>query len=404
MKHSIKKIFMNLNTYLFFVLFVSFVAMMLTLEQQLSFEKVNNLNHQKTIIQSLTKLDKNNIELALIQFNGKSTQLHQEIDKLKSIYKYDYTDKYIFANQDEYLKDLQKLSDLTNKFNESAHKFYVNSKKKKFREEEEQNLNTAFNALNNQINSILIKNIDYNQAKYKLIKIATIVIFFIVLLSTIIYRKRLFSIYKDIEFLYQIDKAKRNHQIYTTEADAIAMRMNRKTVETDNPTMLDPVTGINNFKGLINSYSNKKNLKDSNFTAVTVLEIDNFSKTRRTFSQEATQNILKKIAYTISLHEQPVDVIARTDYNQFTLIFSRASKEQAFKDVDLVRQSIEELKFNIADVGPVTITVSGGFIIKPNNTNLDEASRQAKEILQYAKTIGLNKILQTRDLAEKSFN
>ena len=31
--------------------------------------------------------------------------------------------------------------------------------------------------------------------------------------------------------------------------------------------MIDPVTGINNNKGMINSYSNKKNLKDSNFTA-----------------------------------------------------------------------------------------------------------------------------------------
>jgi len=85
MKQSIKKIFMSLNTYLFFVLMVAFIFMMLTLEQQLSFEKVNNLTKQKEIIASLTTLKKDDIELALIQFNGKSTQLHQEIDKLKSM-------------------------------------------------------------------------------------------------------------------------------------------------------------------------------------------------------------------------------------------------------------------------------------------------------------------------------
>lgn len=179
------------------------------------------------------------------------------------------------------------------------------------------------------------------------------------------------------------------------------MRMNRKNVTTDNPTMIDPVTDINNHKGMVNSYSNKKNLKDSNFTAVTILEIDNFSKTKRAFSQEMTQSILKKLAYTISLHEQAVDVIARTDYNQFTLILSRASKEQAFKDTELIRQSIEELKFNEPNKGPVVITVSGGFVIKPNNSNLEEAMRQAKEILHYAKSMGTNRILQTRDLAEK---
>ncbi len=401
MKHSIKKIFLNLNTYLFFVLFVSFIAMMLTLEQQLSFEKVNNLNKQKKIIASLTRLKKDDIELALIQFNGKSMQLLQQIDKLRSIYKYDYSDRYIFSNEFEYLGDLTKLSKLTTSFNNAAHNFYVDDKDEETRNIAQKELATAFANITNHINNILLKNIEYSQRKFNIIKIATIVIFVLILLATIWYRKKLFSIYKDIEFLYQVDKHKVDHTIYTVEADAISMRMNRKTSTTDNPTMLDPVTGINNNKGLINSYSNKKGLKDSNFTAVAIIEIDNFSKSKRAFSQEMTQNILKKIAYTISLHEQAIDVIARTDYNQFTLILSRVSKEQAFKDVELIRQSIEELKFNIADKGPVVITVSGGFIIKPNNTNLDEASRQAREILQYAKTTGTNRILQTRDMAER---
>jgi len=401
MKHSIKKIFTNLNTYLFFVLLISFVAMMLTLEQQLSFEKVNNLNKQKEIISSLTNLKEDDIELALIQFNGKSTQLHQEIDKLKNFYKYDYTDKLIFGHQSEYLNDLNKLTLLTTAFNASAHEYYVENKNAKKRELAKEALHKSFETITTHINTLLLKNIQYNQEKFNLIKIATIVVFVLILFATLWYRKKLFSIYKDIEFLYQIDKNKMTHEIYTLEADAISMRMSRKTVTTDNPTMIDSVTGINNHKGMINSYSNKKNLKDSNFTSVTIIEIDNFSKSRRAFSQELTQSILKKIAYTISLHEQPVDVIARTDYNQFTLVFSRHSKEQAFKDMELIRQSIEELKFNVPNKGPVVITVSGGFIIKPNNTNLDEATRQAKEILQYAKTTGTNRILQTRDLAEK---
>lgn len=401
MKHSIKKIFLNLSTYLFFVLMVSFIAMILTLEQQLSFEKVNNLNKQKTLITSLHDLKQADTELALIQFNGKSTQLQQETEKLKKYYKYNYTDKFIFKNGVEYMADLNKLSNLTVKFNEAAHKFYSESKNAKQNVDLRENLNNAFSEIYTHVNNMLLKNITYNQQKFYVMKIFTITVFILVFLATLWYRKKLFSIYKDIEFLYQMDKNKRTHDIYTLEADAISMRMNRKNVTTDNPTMLDTVTGINNYKGMISSYSNKKGLKDSNFTAVTLLEIDNFSKSRRTFSQEFTQNILKKVAYTISLHEQPVDVIARTDYNQFTLIFSRPSKEQAFKDMELIRQSIEELKFNIQDKGPVTITVSGGFIIKPNNTNLDEAIRQAKEILQYAKTTGTNKILQTRDMAEK---
>jgi diguanylate cyclase (GGDEF)-like protein len=374
---------------------------MLTLEQQLSFEKVNNLNDQKKIIASLTTLKKDDIEIALIQFNSKSTQLLQEIDKLKSIYKYDYSDKYLFGHQKEYLNDLNTLINYTNEFNSVAHQFYVADKSEKVKLKAKNDLDQVFKKINSHIDMLLIKNITYNQEKFNLIKIATIIIFILVLISTLWYRKRLFSIYKDIEFLYQIDKSKINYPIYTLEADAIAMRMNRKNITVDNPTMTDPVTGINNYKGLINSYSNKKNLKDSNFTALTIIEINNFSKSKRTFSQEITQNILKKIAYAISLHEQPVDVIARTDYNQFTLIFSRSSKEQSFKDVELIRQSIEELKFTVPSKGPVHITISGGLVIKPNNTNIDEAMKQAKEILEYAKSIETNKILQIRDMAER---
>jgi len=400
MKHSIKKIFRNLNTYLSFIIIISLFTVILVVEQNLSFDKIDILNKQKEIIHSLTRLKKNDIEIALIQFNGKSTQLLHEIEKLQSLYKYDYTDRYIFNYNNDYLKDLDKLTKLTHSFNVTAHQFYT-EKDQKTKDANEKKLKEAFYTINNHINSILLKSITYNQKKFQIIEKITIVIFIITLVFSLWYRKRLYHIYKDLEYLNHVDKKRLDYTIYSVEADSISMRMHRKSVSTDNPSMLDPVTGINNHKGMLHSYAEKKNLKDSNFTSVTILEIDNFSKSKRPFSQELTQAILKKIAYTISLHEQAIDVIARTDYNQFTLIFSRPSKEQAFKDADLIRQSIEELKFNVHGQGTATITMSGGFIIKPNNTNLEESIRQAKEILAYAKETGINKILQTRDLAQR---
>ncbi|MBN2816581.1 MAG: diguanylate cyclase [Campylobacterales bacterium] len=403
MKHSIKAIFKNLNTYLFFVLFIAFMAMVLTFEQRLSFEKVNNLNEQKEIITKLTTLQRDDVELALIQFNGKSTYLLNEIDKLRNLYKYNFSDRFLFGNSQEYLGDLGTLTSLTKAFNNAAHEYYVETETKdpKIEKETKANLDSTFVQLITHINSMLFKNTGYDQTKFYIAEIAMAVYFLIAFFGTLLYRNRLNKIFKDIEYLYQMEKSKSSYDIFSLEADAISLRMNRKAVNSDNPAMLDPVTGINNHKGMINAYSQKKGLKNSNFTSVTVLEIDNFSKSKRTFSQETTQAILKKVAYTISLHEQPVDVIARTDYNQFTLILSRPSKEQSFKDVDLIRQSISELRFNVPDQGTANITVSGGFIIKPNNTNLEEATKQAKEVLLYAKNTGTNKILQMRDMAEK---
>ncbi len=400
MKHSIKAIFKNLSTYLFFVFFVAFLALMLTLEQQLSFNKVDNLNSDKKIIKELVESPEKDVELALIQFNAKSTKLLQNVEKLRTFYKYNILEKFILQNGNEYMKDLNTLYILINKFNNTTHEFYLKKDEKQKISAKEEQL-TAFKILNKHIDTLLLKSLKYNQDKFELVKYAVSITFILILLATFWYRKMLGSIYEDINYLFTLDKTKGDYDIFSIEADAIALRMNRKTQVTDNPHLIDPVTGINNYKGLLHSYSHKKSIKDSNFTAVALLEIDNFSKSKRVYAQEIAQAMLKKVAYTISLHEQPVDVIARTDYNQFTVVLSRPTKEQAFKEIDLIRESIAELKFNIPNHGPAQITVSGGFVIKPSNTSLEEALRQATEILEYAKSLGKNKILQVRDLAQK---
>lgn len=402
MKQSIKKIFQNLNTYLFFVLFVAFMSLLLSFEQSLSYKKVDNLRNQKKIISTLTTLDKSDLELALIQFNGKSTQLHQEIDKLRLLNKYAYIDKFFLGNEKEYFSDLNKLSHLTDQFNQAAKEYYVETDDKKLEREAKEKLSKALYTINRQIDSMLLKSLTYNESKFTFMQKVILFVFVLVLFATIYYRRVLKAIYRDIEFLYQTDKSRKTYTIYSQEVDAISLRMNRKNLSSENPEMIDPITGINNYKGLAYSYSLKKGAKENNYTSVTVLEIDNFSKSKRTYPEDITQAILKKIAYTISLHEQPVDVIARTDYNQFTLIFSRSSKEQSFKDVNLVRESIAELKFNIPQAGTIQVTVNGGFVIKPKNTSLEEAIKQAKEILRYAQATGTNKILQSRDLMPRN--
>jgi diguanylate cyclase (GGDEF)-like protein len=401
MKKSINKIFANLSALLVLLTLLLFVSAFLILEQNFSFEKTKILKEQKKIVASLTHLDKNDINTAMIQFNGKSTQLHHLISNLRSHYTYDFTSQYILDTQDEYFTDLQKLAELIVAFNEKASLYYT---KEELTQEEElarkADLQQAFYNVNVQINTLLLKDSDYNQDKAEIIQYIIVATFIIMLLTVLWYRKRLKVIYQDIFFLYSIEGNKKDYTIFSEEVDAIALRMKRKPSVSDNPAMIDPLTEINNNKGMYTSYAEKKGMKDGNFTSVTVLEIDNFSKTNRAYSQEFAQAVLKKIAFTISLHQQATDVVARTDYNQFTIILSRPSKEQSFKDVDIIRQSISELHFKDANREDIKITVTGGFLVKPNSTPLEEAVKQTKEILHYAQQHGTNKIAQKRDMAE----
>jgi diguanylate cyclase (GGDEF)-like protein len=368
------------------------------MEQTFSFYKVQNLQEQKQIIASLKDLEKKDVDLAIIQFNGKSTQLYHEIDKLQTLFDYDFTADVMFGHKESYLQDLDTLRALTKRFNDIAIDYYTSddlNASQKF-----ENLKQAFYDINSFIDKLIIQDGTFIQEKSNFLRSIIVAFFVVLLFTTLWYRKRLQAIYADLMHLYSVENNKKDYVIFSEEADAVALRMKRKPTVTDNPAMLDPLTEINNAKGMMASYAEKKGMKDSNFTSVTVVEIDNFSKSNRAYSQEISQAILKKVAFTISLYEQPTDVVARTDYNQFTIILSRASKEQSFKDIDVIRQSISELKFKVPDHGQVQITVSGGFIIKPNNVNLEDAIKQAKEIMYFAQKHGKNKIAQKRDMAE----
>ena len=396
MKHSIKNIFNNLSLFLMFAAIFAGFGVLVSIDHSGSYAKIDNLNNQKHIISTLTKLSKDDIELALIQFNGKSTQLHNETMKLRNSYQYSFIERYILRNSEEYLSDLDKLSLLTTSFNKKARNYYTkDATNEKIKDAE---LKRSFHSIYKQIDSIIFKSIEYNKVKFNIHKTITFIAFIIISLVAVWYRKRLAIIYKDIKFLYHVDK--KDYSVFSEEIDAISLRMKRKSVTSDNPAMIDPVTGVNNIKGMMNSYAEKKGIKESNFTSVTIIEIDNFSKSNRAYSQEFIQSILKKVAFTISLHEQVADVIARTDYNQFTIILSRASKEQSFKDIDIIRQSISELKIKSPQTGSVEVTVSGGFVIKPNSTSLDESIKNAKKVLHHSQKEGKNNISQIKDLAE----
>lgn len=250
------------------------------------------------------------------------------------------------------------------------------------------------------IDSIIIKNISYDKERFSIFGFFFITLLLTLLVNMFWQRKRLNNVYQDILFLYAMDSDKKNKTIFSQEVDAINIRMKRKSQVSDNPTMMDAITEINNNKGMLHTYTECKTTFDNTFSSVTILEIDNFSKSKRTFAQDFTQEILKKVAYSISLHEQSNDIIARTDYNQFTLIFSRPAKEQLFKDIDLVRQSIADIKLYSPDKKLLQITVTGGFILKSKNSPLEKSIRKAKELLENAKQLGTNKVLQTKDIAK----
>jgi diguanylate cyclase (GGDEF)-like protein len=396
MKHSIKKIFDNLSLMWIIITFVAAISTLIMLEQNISYNKINNLKNQKNVLSALISLNKNDIELAILKYDGDNAKLLNNTNNLRNSYNYDYMGQYILGNKDEYLSDLNKLTTLTTLFNEKANKYYTKEKQDEKRKLQE--LNGAFDDLNKHIDSMIFKNISYEEVKFNILRKISILEFILILLTTLWYRTRLNTIYKDFLSLFAINSRKDEYKIFSKEVDAISIKMNKKADLSENTLLMDSQTELYNLKGMYSAYSDKSSLKDENIKTLSMLQIDNFSKLDEIFSQETIHSIIKKIAFKISLHQQSADVIARTDFNQFTIIFSRKSREESFKEIDNIRKSISEITFKTKNGNETNITLSGVFSTKADGVSLEESMQNLKKVLQNCEE---NKISQSSKLARK---
>lgn len=396
MKQSIKSIF---NTVFFSVISLAIIALVLiiiSLDYNNSYEKIQNIYQQKAVALEIVNYPKDaNIDNTLNQIAAKSIHLQSQTTTLLNIYDFSIIEHFI-ADKNDYLKDVDALNRLIAKFTQNANNYFTNSKTNSLEEQKKAELEKSFYELLLHQDDMIKKTIDINKKKLSILRVVAVTLFILLVATAFLHKSRLKSVYEDL--VYLLDVSIGNYVVFSQEADAIALRMKKKPQVSENPTMIEGITGLKNLKGLMNSYGQKKGLKDENFTSVTIYEIDDFQNLKAKYPQEFIESIFKKISGIMSLHEKIADVVAFAE-NQFILVLSRPTKDECYKESNNIRQSIAELKFSSAQTGAMHIYLSGGFVIKPNNVSLEESMKQAKKILNYAQSSGGNKISQIRDLA-----
>ncbi|MDF1881417.1 GGDEF domain-containing protein [Sulfurimonas sp. MAG313] len=398
MRWSIKKIFDNLSKTLLALSILLGLLAVLTFTLNSSVEKTELILDQKTLMVEAYNLGREDIELSNIQLKGIVSSLKFDIVKMKEAFEFDILGQYLYGHSTQYVNDLEELEIKQLLYIEAATDYYTQSLEDL--EERLDEFDFAQVTYTSKLAELQEKHMIYEAQKFQAIQILIYLIFLISILATLWFTRRLSYIYKDIKTLYSVDLESKGRMFQTEEAEMITKRMSRKPTATENPAFVDPVTEINNYKGLLHGFANRKGSNGATLI-VCVFSLDHFKDVEKKYKKDLANQILKKIAFTFSLYEQHTDVLGRIDYDQFVLILNRTTKDAALHDCEQIRKTIEETRFKAPKGESISVTVSGGFVVKAPNKALDQTIAHAKEILHAAIAQGGNRIAQLRDRAEK---
>lgn len=154
----------------------------------------------------------------------------------------------------------------------------------------------------------------------------------------------------------------------------------KRTQYLDKKTKIDALTNIGNRL----AFNTKlKELKNKDYYML-LFDIDNFKRLNDTYGHDFGDEVLFTVGKILKTIENKEISIYRIGGEEFLIIFTSLNKNFCIDSCEYIRKSIENIKWK----NPVTVTISGGFSQKSENTYIKCDSRLYK-----AKNSGKNLII-----------
>ena len=162
-------------------------------------------------------------------------------------------------------------------------------------------------------------------------------------------------------------------------------KVNKKAI---NYAFTDALTGLYNRHYLNNFLDKFTALRkdDANF-AVLFIDIDKFKQVNDTLGHMAGDCILKILASKLKSLTRSKDILCRYGGEEFVMILSDISKENALNKANLLRETIQDMLF---DCEQKSITISVGLSFGSKNANINLVMLEADKALYVAKDAGRN--------------
>ncbi len=389
---SIERILKNTTHLILLLMFMLAAVGLVLMNERISQKQIKLLQTQRSQVNAIANITPSDATFAMIKFQGIRSDMALTLDHLQSnLDSFNPLEPILPDPHDA--KDLIVLKTLNNTFNEAA-KQYISATDTP----DDTLKSTMLQAHQNLLNHIT-KMIDATVAyEHRQFLLRELIIYAVIIAGIALFfwtHIRFKLIITDIQSLYGIDT--KEYKIQTLEVLTIASRFKKEGCTQDNPAYIDSLTDLKNYKGLLHAYNNNKAMRSNNALCICVFEIDQFELMRQRYSQKFIDAVVKKVAFMMSLYEQHNDAIARLEDSKFVLLLPRNSKAEGLEECENIRKAVSEAVFKASQQERVNVTISGGFLAKPDTKTIDAAITHTKDMLKKAQEKGSNHIAQLRD-------
>lgn len=168
---------------------------------------------------------------------------------------------------------------------------------------------------------------------------------------------------------------------------SLALNQVRITRHHQREAETDALTGLFNRRALF-----ERSLRLRGSVAVAVFDIDHFKQVNDRHGHQVGDTVLQTFASLLAANVRDGDLAARLGGEEFVIILSETTMDQATQIAERVRESFAGQQF-ISSSGSFVVTVSAGIAGGDSETDIIALLRQADTALYDAKRSGRNRVL-----------
>lgn len=155
----------------------------------------------------------------------------------------------------------------------------------------------------------------------------------------------------------------------------------------------DPLTGLLNRVALERRTAHIENQTVRPATAITLLDLDHFKRINDQYGHSVGDEVLRAFAALIKQEIKSTDITCRYGGEEFLIICTGLTKEQAINQAERIRSKTEQLRIQTLEHNAISITISLGLSMLKPKERVTEAIQRADECLYLAKRTGRNRLV-----------